>query len=370
MTFIPSDYVVILKDAVGNVLCPKVDTYTNLTYSRAVNSVGQLTMTFIDKTPDTAQEGQISLFEKAFIDGRIEIMRSVQGGAHFLDWDTVYRIRKIERDLNAQSQMTFTVTAEDTIGLLNRETTSADATDATVNKTAVPADDMLKTIFGEQFGAGSALTNWSSLITTAPNLSAAQSIAQKFSNQVVLSAMQKIAQASTVAGTYLAFDIFADQTGAMQFRTYTGQRGTDRRASTNNGLIIGPDAGNVLSFHSDDDYTQSASYIIAGSQNAYDANLEIWSPFGRIVRRVTESPSNTTAQMLADAQSALRAARSKTLVTVEMIQTEGCQEGLHYKYGDYLTAGIYGKNYDCHLDAITRTISGGKDVVTCLLRSI
>ena len=214
-----SEYKVIIKDATGNVLIPVATAWNKLTYTRAVNTPGTLEMTFMDLTPDSAQQiGLMDTYGRMKPWGRVEVMRSINGGPMFLDWDTCYFITNIARDGDNKGNFNFTIKGQDTISLLAHQTTTPDATSAKVVKAAVANDDMLKTVFTEQFGAGS-LTDWSAWMASAPNLGAAQSIAQKFPNTNVLTAMQKIAQASTAAGTYLAFDIFADGSNSFQFRT-------------------------------------------------------------------------------------------------------------------------------------------------------
>jgi hypothetical protein len=156
----------------------------------------------------------------------------------------------------------------------------------------------------------------------------------------------------------------------MQFRSYTGQRGVNRSSSSGNTLIIGPDAGNVSSCHYEDDHSAEATYVVAGSQHASDAAREGISPFGRIMKMVTTASTNTAAQMLADAQAGLRASRSKKIFTGQLIQTEGCLYGVHYGYGDFMTAVAWGQTFDCHLDAIMVDIQGGKETITAGLRSI
>jgi hypothetical protein len=368
MAMIPTGYQIELCDSSGVQLIPRLDHYVSFVCSREKNNVGACKLVMPDQTTEQAAHSTTNVsWDKFKIDGIIRLMCSTNGGPMKAADETVYFIRKRERDLNAQGQtMTMTISGEDTITLLNRQT-STDAPDSTsVDKAAAAADDMLKGIFYQQFGVG---LGWSSRVSIAPNLSLGASLPKKFPNTIILRAMQEIAQASTQAGTYLAFDMYSDGS-SIQFRTYTGQRGVDRRSSTGNSLLIGPEAGNVLSAHWEEDYTGVGTYFIAGTQVVSDATLEGLGPFHRIVRRVSTSSANTTAQMLADAQAGLRAARPKNLFICEMIDTPGCQYDVHYSYGDFVTCQFQGQNYDCHLDAVTRTVQNGMAKITAIFRSI
>jgi hypothetical protein len=368
MTLVPNAYQIELTDPTGIQLLPNIDQYVSLNTMRAVNNVGTCTLVLSDQTPDQkAFMNTLAAWERFFIDGRIRVMVSTNGGPMTCADETVYFIRKTSRDLDASNHMTMTFECEDTIGLLKRNTITNDATNAQAKYASTYLDNMCKAVFTSMFGAG-ANCDWSSLITVAANQSLGYQSAMQFPGQQALQVMQKIAQVSTTNGIYLAFDVYSDGQ-AFEYRTYVGQRGIDRRASTGNALIIGPEFGNVLSCHYEDDHTAEGTYIIAGAQTSEDTVREGLSPFGKIVQLITTSGKDSNSQ-LADAQAGLRAARSKRLFTAQMIQCEGSLYSVQYNYGDFVTAQFWGQAFDCHMDAVSRTIAAGKETITCLLRSI
>ena len=383
MTLVPNTYQIILKDANGIKLCASIDNFVSAEYTRSVNSVGACKLVMSDS--DIIKT--VNSWDKFKIDGRIEFWRSVNGAPMYLDGETVYFIRKVERDLAEDGSQIMTFTGEDTISLLNRRTAIPDMValaayyDITVAK---EADNMLKDIFKNYLGADADTVataaygnvpagtgvgfNWNAYITQQINLTAAQQTTKKFPNRNVLQIMQEIAQDSATLGTYLAFDIVSDGQ-SMQFRTYTGQRGLDRRASTGNALLIGPEVGNVLACHYEDDHSNEATYLVSGAGvPVFSAEREGISPFGRIMRNIPPAPAGTAAQQTAYTNSQLRYNRPKKLFITTMIQTEGCLYGKHYGYGDYVTASTWGRQFDCHLDASDIKIQNGEENVICLFR--
>jgi hypothetical protein len=366
VTLTPNFYQIVLKDANGVQLCPKIDNYVSLEYTRSANNIGACKLVMSDS--DIIKT--VNSWDKFKIDGRLEIWKSLNGGPMYLDGESFYLIRKVERNLSAQGEQTMTFTGQDTVSLLGRRTTNVNPLNATVNITVADyADDVLKDLFknylGSSAGAGFDL---SAYIAQQIDLSHAAQITKQFNGRSVLQTMQEICQASANLGIYLAFDIVSDGS-AMEFRTYTGQRGKDRRASTGNALLIGPEVGNVLSCHFEDDHTDEATYLVNGSQAAIETEgREGISPFGRIMKMMSSSASGSTAQLLKDAQAQLRFNRSKKVFTAEMIQTEGCLYGKHYNYGDYITCSAWGQQFDAHLDALDVRIQNGEEQVNCVFR--
>lgn len=383
MILTPNQYQIVLKDANGVKLSLSVDAFSSVEYTRSVNTPGACKLLIADK--DVIND--VNNWTQWKIDGRVEFWKSLNGGPMYLDGDTVYFIRKPERDLNADMTKSMAFSGHDTIGLLNRRTTVPDKAKlkAYYNVTTLKeADDVLKDIWTNYFGSNADVVataaygnspagtgvgfDISALITSQDPLTQAQQITKKFPNANVLQVMQEIAQNSTQLGTYLAFDIVTDG-DAFEFRTYANQRGQDRRASTGNALLIGTQAGNVLTYHYEDDHTNEATYLVSGQGTpVFSATREGVGPFGRIMKNIPAAASGNAAHQTAYSQSQLRYNRSKKLFTATMIQTEGCLYGKHYGYGDYVTVSEFGQQFDCHLDAVKTTLSGSGDVVECIFR--
>lgn len=361
MTLSPNSYQIGLTDANGVKLLPSI-RYSSFEYTRAVNNIGvcELVMSYEDRAD------AIETWNKFKVDGRLIVERSVNSAPLYVDG--LYFIRKRKRKKDASGLWTMTFVGEDPISLLKRRTTNVNPKNATVNITVADyADDILKDLFknylGSSAGAGFDL---SAYISQQVDLSAAQQITKQFNGRNVLQTMQEICQASATNGTYLAFDIVTDGS-SFEFRTYTGQRGQDRRASSNNMLLFGMDVGNVLASDYEDDHSEEATYLVNGSQVATDTEREGISPFGRIMKVISSSASGSAAQLLKDAQAQLRLSRPKLLYTAEMIQTEGCLYGTHYGYGDYATLSDWGEQFDCHLDAVDIKITT-EEQVNCIFR--
>ena len=95
------------------------------------------------------------------------------------------------------------------------------------------------------------------------------------------------------------------------------------------------------------------------------------SPFNRreYVRDSRQASIDESVQ--AEANAALEEGRPKRVFNGTISQTEGCIYGVHWEWGDIVTAEYDGLSIDCHVDAVTVTIDGnGTEIVEGRLRSV
>lgn len=316
-------------------------------------------------------------------DGRIGVWRAINGRAPYLDNGAIFLIRYL--DFGPTSVF---VRAYHASSLLDRRIIAYAAGSSYSTKAATAADDLIKTFVNENMLSGivgadrdgvETYADVSAYLTKQANLSQGASIAKSGARRNLLDMCTDLAQASATAGVYLTFEISAPSESTLELRTYATQRGVDRRAGSPNQVILSSLRGNLTNAHLVIDYTQSASFIVAGGQGeetnrligtAFDATRAAASPFGRIERFRDASNVSTQAAVDDEADTQLRQARPLILFTGELVETPALTRGIDFDLGDILTAEQSGRQYDVRLDMIRETITPAGRRVSCGLRSV
>lgn len=318
-------------------------------------------------------------------DGRIGAWRSIDGRPPYLDNGAIYFIRHID-----YGPTSIKVRAYHATSLLDRRIIAYDAGTTYTSKAATFADNLIKTFVNENMLAGivgadrdgvETYADVSAYLTKQANLSLGASIAKAATRRRLLDVAVDLANASTTAGTYLTFEIIAPTESTLELRTYTTQRGVDRRASTANPVILSTLRGNLENAHLVTDYTEAASFVIAGGQGeeslrligtAFDSVRAGVSPFGRIERFRDASNVSVQASIDDEADSQLRGARPVIYFSGDLIETPGLTRGIDFDLGDMVTAEHpqSAQQYDVRIDMIRETGSSGGRKATCGLRSV
>lgn len=324
-------------------------------------------------------------FNPAFLveDGRIGVWRAINGRAPYLDNGAIFQIRYI--DFGPTS--TF-VRAYHATNLLDRRIIAYPAGSSFTTKAATFADDLIKTFVDENMLASivgasrdgvETYADVSAYLTKQANLSQGASIAKSAARRRLLDVATDLAQASTTAGTYLTFEVYAPTENTLELRTYATQRGVDRRAGTANPVILSSLRGNLINAHLVIDYTEAANFIVAGGQGeeierligtAFDSTRASVSPFGR--RERFRDATNVASQAAVDdeADTQLRASRPLILFTGDLVETPALTRGIDFDLGDIVTAEQGTQQYDVRLDLIRETINASGRRVACGLRSV
>lgn len=347
-----------------------LSSFASLAYARAANAVGRLTLA-LPRSVDYRLFGE---------DMRLEVWRGVDGRAPQLEMGATWFVRRRTRTLDL-----LTVEAVDQIDLLRRRIVAYAAGSAQAEQVSA-ADDMIKQIVRDNYGASATDSEGdttralsTAYLSIQANTSAAPSINKAFARREVLTVLQEIAAASATLGTYLAFDlqVYAIRP-TLELRTYTGQRGTDRRVSSGGGLTIAMEAGPSSSAQLVEDWTGEASYIYAGGQGQGDDRLIrtasdparlAASPWNRIERMVSATQASAPATVLAAARAELRRARAVRVLEGRLVDRRAARYGVDYGYGDYVTVGLEGETGEARLDAIGVTVNADHtDTVEALVR--
>lgn len=355
-------YSVYLDDPFG-VRLADASNFLALEYSRVVNSVSTLKLTL----PGT--------YPTQYIinpDGRIEVWRRLDSGREYLDTNTIWLIKKVTQKLDASGLQTIIIEADTPLCLLRepgRFVNYAAGTGA-AQYSSPPADNAIKQIARENIGTlASGSRNISQYISVDPNLSLGAAVSKSFAWRDCLKTMQEFADASTTAGTYIAFDIEADSPQTLVFRTFAQQRGVDHRFPGGlNPVLISPELGNLGETLYSEDYRDEITYVLAGGKgdgsarltaSAQDLVRQGVSPFGlrEFFRDATQY--DTTTGLSAEADAVLRSGRVRTIFQGRLIDMEGSRYGVDWGWGDYVTAQAFGQLIDCRIDAVSVSVKPG-----------
>jgi hypothetical protein len=165
----------------------------------------------------------------------------------------------------------------------------------------------------------------------------------------------------------------------LELRTYTGQRGVDRRRQAGNpdAVLIGPDYGNFDNARMEMDYTDEKTYIYAGGLGegaarvigtASDAVRIGASPFGRREYFKDSRHSTTLADANDEADSELRERRLKVSLTGSIIETPNVRYGINFSFGDLLTVEFNGQLFDARVSVVHARFQERREALDARIR--
>lgn len=367
------DYSIRLTDP-NNATLAILDGAEDIAWALKENDIGALTITVPN---DYYPLGQF------MIDGRLYVSRRQDAGPFALVGNTCWFIRRVEQMYMANGALVNQINAVGALELLARRIVAYASGSAYADKTAT-ADDMIKAVVRENLGtlATDTARDISAWLSVAADIGAAASISKAFSRRNVLTVCQELVQASTTAGTWCGFDVVVtnEQTGTMQLRTYTGQRGVDRRRSSGNAnaVLFGPDYGNFDTGRLNVDYTDERTYIYAGGQGegaarvigtASDTARIGISPFNRREHFRDARQSTTLVGVTDEADTELRARRPRTTLTGEIISGGTALYGVDFNFGDYITVEFNGQLYDCRISHVSARYERRTEQLTLKVQS-
>jgi hypothetical protein len=311
--------------------------------------------------------------------------RSINGRAPYLDNNAIYLIET----MRYRATSTF-VRAYHATGLIGRRIVAYAAGSAYASKGATFADNLIKTLWNENAGASissadrdgvETQADISAYVSTQANQSLGASVAKAMARRNLLAVAQELAEASTTAGTYLTFEILAPTESTLELRTYTTQRGVDRRASSGSPVILREQAGVLENAELTIDYSNEKTFIVAGGQGegtdrliatALDTTRMAVSPFGRIETFADMSNVADSASLQDDADATLRSGRPVITFTGELVETPALTRGIQFDLGDMLTAEDpqTHQQYDVRLDVITESMNAQGRTTKIALRSV
>lgn len=305
-----------------------------------------------------------------FRDGRIAPWRTLDGRPSYNDNGAQYTIET----LRYRSASTF-LRAYHMTGLLDRRIIAYAAGSAYAKKAAAPADNQLKAFWAEN--AGSSISSAdrdgvetqadiSTYVTTQANLGTGANVAKAAARRKLLNVARELCETSTTAGTYMTFEIIAPSESTLELRTYTTQRGVDRRASTASPVILREQAGVLENAQLEIDWHNEKTFTIAGGQGegaerlittAVDVTRMGVSPFGRVEDFLDMSNVDNTTSLQDDADSGLWQGRPLITFTGDLIETPALTRGIQFDLGDLVTCEDpqTHQQYDVRLDMVSES---------------
>lgn len=316
------------------------------------------------------------------VDGIIEIYRSVDGGTLMLEGDTAWFIRKPAWFSDSGGTESVNIRAYSACDIMGRRIVAYYAGTSYTEKISIRWDNLLREIARENYGslATDAARNLSPWFSIEPDLSEGTTITRAIAWREVLKAMQDIVEQVKSSGVYASFDVVRTAPATFEFRVFIGARGIDHSASSVNPVIVSKERHNLSQPNLEFNWEGEHNFIYGlgtgqGSdrvlQTAQDDSRIAISPFNRQEFNRDARHAEVAASVLAEANTALEEFRPKVIFTGTVTQTVGSLYGIHWSWGDIVTAEYRGFSFDCHLEAVTVFIdSNGTEVAEGQLRSV
>ena len=300
----------------------------------------------------------LALFRKH---SRLLIYRSINGAPEYLEGDATWILTSRVYTLDEQGVEAITLTAQHANMVLRRRIVAYSAGSAQASKSSA-VDTMMRAIVDENFISATDTTRnlASGVLALGAVAGSGPTIAKSFCRDNVLNTLEDLANAAALAGTYTGYEV-RTLSGALTFIVYLSQRGVDRTIGSGNDLIFSPQRRNLVNIDLDEDWTEEATFVYAGGQGE-GANRVIQSAsnttaigesvFGRAELFRDARNSTTTAQVQDEADDALYATRTVRRFSGSAQDTDGCTYGVHYRWGDRVTAQILDQQFNCRVDPV------------------
>jgi hypothetical protein len=298
-----------------------------------------------------------------------------------LEGDTSFFIRKIVRQSDANGIKTISITAYSALDIMRRRIVAYYAGTSYTEKVADHWDDLLREVVDENYGPGASdadrdLEPW---MIVEDDRSWGASYTHSFPWRIVLNVLQDIVNDVRTHGIYCTFDVVRTAPGIFEFRVFVGPRGIDHSSDSGIPVIVSEDRYNLSTPQLAYDWQMEHNFIYATGQGeetdrvvktAQDDTRIGISPFNRQEFNRDSRQVSIDESVQAEADAALEEHRPRRNFTGMITQTEGCIYGVHWGWGDIVTAEYEGMSFDCHVEAVAVTIdASGTEIVTGLLRS-
>lgn len=289
----------------------------------------------------------------------LEVWRTVEGRT-YLEGDRLWYLLDVEDQTDLEGRRLTTLNFADANYLLESRRILYAASSTAAEKTDY-ADDMLKEMVSQNLGAGATDTtrDASTWLTIAADLAAAPSITKAFSNRPLLTTMQEIAAQSNALGTYLTFDCVWTSTNTSQFRTYIGQRGTDRGKASASPLFVSWKRGNLrspslrLARMGRPTFVRAGGMGTNGDRIYEDASISTITALTRYEYFADcRNTGNDTASVYSEALSNLEQRQPAILFAGYLAESTNFRYGLDIHYGDKFVVDYGGYIFDARLRAV------------------
>jgi len=371
-----------IYNPVGSLLAILPDmAFNSLQYGFRENEAGVLVFTL----PPTFDDRLLA------IDSPIEVYRAYGSDGFSLEGETAFLIRAVEVSKQEDGSEYIQVTAFSAAEILCRRIVAYYSGTSYAEKTSDPFDSMMSEIVWENFGPGASyaegygdparnLEPWFTVnMGVSFSVGPSYPVSKAMAWRQVCATLREIVEEVRAQGQYASFDVIRVAPAKFEFRIYIGARGIDHSSDAALPVVVSENRYNLLEPNLLFDWSDEYNYIYGTGrgegedrviQEAYDLNRINISPFNRREYNRDARQAETEATVMAEARYMLEKSRPKRIFTGKIGQTEGCIYGVHWKWGDIVTAEYKGYSMDCHVDAVTVAVDeNGTELVTGYLRS-
>ena len=338
-----------------------IQAFTLLEYVRTENAVGSMVLTL---------PRGLMKYEDFKVGQIFEIWRDKNGTLE-LQNETAYFLQDWQFFANSNGEEYVRLYASDANWLLDTAIVAAFAGSEDAEMTGIP-DDLMKDIVSKQLG--NTASAWRQKVTVQGKVGAGgASISKAFAYRNVLDVVQELADLANEGGVYLAFDVVRTAPGTFQFRTYAGQRGTNHSRTSGDPRLVGKQYGNLSEAAFGTYHADERNWICVAGQGEEDARVLVFrenldrqgaSKWNRREYFKDSRDVDVQAELEADGDAALNEFKPKQVLTGRLHDTYGMMYGVHYQFGDILTAQAFGYNVDCHVSSVSVNVDqdGGEQI--------
>lgn len=354
-----------------------------------INKAGRLSM---DLPGDTCTVGGSFGIHEFGEGDRLEIYRTITGtttGDNTLVGETCWIVDLISSSLEANGQRMIHIEAETANGILWRRINAYNAETDQGDLLPLPCDDQMKYLVRSNFAAGAAsyvaapdpLRDLSAYFQIQADAAAVAAVYEdKAAHKSVGSILKKISEFALGANEPLFFDVVQISQVAnpfLEFRTYVGQRGADRRQGVGLGAVIIQDGdGTIAEYALTYDYQKTVNRVYAGGEGKgngrdfLDAQVPTLaadtaaSPFALREHFQNASSAEDNAELQTEADQALQEKRFHVQFTGTLGETDRFMYGREWVFGDVLSAFIEGELIDVYVIQERVELSDGRETIT------
>jgi hypothetical protein len=198
---------------------------------------------------------------------------------------------------------------------------------------------------------------------------ATTSVSTAFAWKNVETICDELVDAARQAGEFVAYDLVKGMGGQLEFRTYVGQRGTDRTATL---LPLGTDNGTLVNVSLTDDWRDEYSVVWAAGQGEGASRMRIGvvddgratsSLLGWREQMFDGRNYDTITDLYSQALARLRAGRKRVEFRGAIVNRPGNVYGVDWAWGDRVQAVYAGRTFEAHITAVKVSFQQGRETV-------
>lgn len=361
-----AEYEIHLLEAARDNRLAVIDHYANLRYAKRVNDIGSFT---IEIGPENFD------YTMAHLDGRLVVWRKPSGGARYIDFAGF--VRDIKRQY-IQGRHQIVLSGPCYNELLERRIARGEETQPQVHKIGF-CDDVMKEIMDENFGTTAAANRdieTPGYLSIQADVSACTAVRKDFPMRNIFRVLQELGeQSAEIRATACFFGVVPLNSGwDMEFRTNVQRWNQDHRHP---GGIYGPvifalERGNMQDPALSRNYREEITLVYGGGEGKgrareiveiEDAARSGLSPLNRRESFFDGRQYINVAMLEQAAEQLLNEGVPQVQFDYKVVDVPGTIYGLHWNFGDLITASYAGEQYDFHVTSVDVTIANAEETI-------